>query len=84
MNTKFILFNLQEALEELDSTIKQIEGDSDYEELELSVAMSHLYHHVNTAWNARNSTNEESMEGSDEDFNRWGRYPSDLEVMSVD
>jgi hypothetical protein len=46
--------------------------------------MSHLYHHVNTAWNARNSTNEESMECSDEDFNRWGRYPSDLEVMSVD
>ena len=72
MNTKFILFNLQEALEELDSTIKQIEGDSDYEELELSVAMSHLYHHVNTAWNARNSTNEESMEFSDEDLQPMG------------
>ncbi len=84
MNTKFILFNLREAQEELESTIKDLETDHEYGDSELSVAMMHLYHHVNTAWNARNSTSEEAHNCSDEDFNRWSGYPSDLEVMNVE
>ena len=84
MNTKFLLFNLREAQEELEKTIKELESNADYGEPEFSVAMWHLYHHVNTAWNARNSTSEQSANCSDEDFNRWGLYPTDLEEMRVD
>jgi hypothetical protein len=84
MNTNFLLFNLREAQEELDKTIKDLETETAYGEAEFSVAMWHLYHHLNTAWNARNSTPEQSKICSDEDFNRWGRYPTDLEEMSVD
>ena len=84
MNTKFILFNLREAQEELESTIKDIEIDREYGNPEFSVAMMHLYHHVNTAWNARNSTPEEANNCSDEDFSRWSCYPSDLEMMNLE
>jgi len=84
MNTGFLLFNLREAQEEIEETIRELETNSDFGEPEFSVAMMHLYHHVNTAWNARNSTPEESKNGSDEDFNRWGNYPSDLELILLE
>ena len=84
MNKNAILFNLVEAKEEIDRTIKELETDPEYGAAELSVAMMHLFHHVNTAWNARDSTPEEWKNCSDEDFNRWGRYPTDLEEMAVE
>ena len=84
MNTKYILFNLREAREELDSTIKEIETDNEYGEAKLSVAMMHLYHHLNTAWNARNTSDEDANSCSDEDFNQWSGYPSDLRIMSLE
>jgi hypothetical protein len=84
MNKKAILFSLVEAKEELDRTIKELETDSEFGEPELSVAMIHLFHHVNTAWNARHPIPEEWKICSDEDFNRWGRYPTDLEEMAVE
>jgi hypothetical protein len=56
MNTDFLLFNLREAQDEIEKTIRDRETYSDYGEPEFSVAMMHLYHHVNTAWNARNSS----------------------------
>jgi hypothetical protein len=84
MNKNAILFNLVEAREELDSTINELESDLGYGEPELMVAMMHLFHHVNTAWNARNSTAEEWQNCSDEDFNRWGRYPTDLVEIAIE
>jgi hypothetical protein len=56
VNTNFVLFNLREALEEIDQTVKDLEADPEYSKPKFSVVMMHLYHHVNTAWNARNST----------------------------
>lgn len=84
MNTDYVLFNLREALEELDQTIKDLERDSEYGEPEFSVAMTHLYHHVNTAWNARNSTVEQSNICSEEDFNKWSLYPDDFPELRVE
>jgi hypothetical protein len=83
MNKNFLLFNLREAQEEITKTINDLETDAEYDEPEFSVAMMHLYHHVNTAWNARHSTPEQSKNCSDADFNRWGAYPNDLELMFV-
>jgi len=83
MNKDFLLFNLREAQEEITKTINDLQTDADYDEPEFYVAMMHLYHHVNTAWNARHSTPEQSKTCSDADFNRWGGYPADLETMFV-
>jgi hypothetical protein len=84
LNVNFALFNLREALEEIDQTIQNLETDLEYGEAEFSVAMMHLYHHVNTAWNARNSTVERSEKCSAADFEKWSRYPTDLKPLGTE
>jgi hypothetical protein len=76
MNKNVVLFHLREAAEELNQTIANLERDSSYDEVKLSLAMGHLYHHSNTAWNGRNQTDEEFSECSDESFNKFRRFPS--------
>jgi hypothetical protein len=46
------LQHLREAHEELGRTIAEIGETPDHGSGELQVLMSHLYHHLNTAWNA--------------------------------
>ena len=83
MNRRHVLFHLKEAAEELNRTVAEIAADADYSEPELSVAMQHLYHHLNTAWNAR-AVDEARLERStDQDFNRWSAFPGDLPMMEV-
>jgi hypothetical protein len=55
MNRDWVLFNLREAEEEIRRTISEIETVPDYGLGEFVVAMSHAYHHLNTAWNARDA-----------------------------
>src|SRR5262245_8236873 len=59
MNKIWILDHLREAHEELSRTIGELESDPEYGEGELYVAMAHLYHHLNTAWNSRAVREEE-------------------------
>ena len=79
MNKEWILFHLNEALEELESTIKDLESTPEYDTPEYSVGIAHLYHHVNTAWNSRNSSNKETedMEGN---FEKWRQFPTDIDM----
>jgi hypothetical protein len=81
MNRDFVLFNLREAQEEIEKTIRDLQTDPEYDEPEFLVAMMHVYHHVNTAWNARNSTREQTNVCSDDDFKRWRRCPTDTELL---
>ena len=80
MNKAWVLFNLKEALEELKRTIKEIESDPEYDFGQYLVAMEHLYHHINTAWNSRNSTNQEDEECSESNFAKDRQFPSDLDM----
>ena len=80
MNKKVILFHLKEAQEELQRTAKEIEQDVSYGEEDFQVAMGHLYHHLNTAWNGKNCTNEDFKEYSDENFSKWRKFPKDSEL----
>ena len=82
MNKDYILWNLKEAKEELDSTIRKIETDSSYGHGEYMVAMQHLYHHINTAWNAQDTVESDAAECTQENFAAWRQFPSDLD-MSV-
>ncbi len=79
MNKEYILYNLKEALEQLSNTIHELEKDKDYEYGDFRVDMEHLYHHVNTAWNAQNSSAQESCECSESNFNRWRQFPKDMD-----
>ena len=84
MNLQNMLFHLKEAKEELDNTIEEIEKNKDYEYGEFVVAMSHLYNHLNTAWNSRDATTQEAEECSEENFKKWRKFPKDEELLLDD
>ena len=75
MNKSYILYNLKEAYAQISETIAEFESNSDYGFPEFKVEMEHIYHHLNTAWNAQNSTEQESNECSEENFQLWRRFP---------
>ncbi len=78
MNKEYILYNLKEAQNQLISIINDLSTDGEYNELTYFSEMRHVFHHLNTAWNARNSTKEESIACSEENFNKWRDFPQDL------
>ena len=78
MNKQWVIWNLKEAKKELDGTIAELESDFEYDSPELSVALSHLYHHLNTAWNARDASEEAVDECSVENFAKWRQLPDDI------
>jgi hypothetical protein len=80
MNKDYVLYNLIEAKEELDRTIQELQLELEYGDPEFSVAMQHLYHHLNTAWNARNATVERTNECSDSDYKAWRKFPTDIDM----
>ena len=63
MNHRVILFHLREAKEELDGAIFHVERNPDYDVGQFVVAMSHLYHHLNTAWNGRDHSDAMHQKG---------------------
>jgi hypothetical protein len=83
MNREWVLRHLEEAQAELASTIAEMQATPDYGYGEFWVAMQHLYHHLNTAWNSREATRDEVENATDADFNRWTQFPTDLPMMEV-
>ena len=81
MNRDAVLFHLREAKEELDRTIGEIQSDQSYDYGEFVVAMSHLYHHLNTAWNGRDASPERHRECAQSDFDAWRKFPSDADLL---
>jgi hypothetical protein len=78
MNRDHTLWHLGEAHEELQRTIDSLRADESYGLPELGVAMQHMYHHLNTALNARNEPAQRTAESSKEDFVRWRQFPRDI------
>lgn len=78
MNREWVLLHLREAQEELTRTIAEIEADPDYDVGEFLVAMQHLYHHLNTAWNSRDERPARVKACTDDDFYTWRRFPDDI------
>jgi predicted S18 family serine protease len=82
VNREYILYNLREAAEQLSKTIEEVANQPDYGYGEFSVHTRHLYHHINTAWNARDESEEAVAECSETDFDRWRQFPKDLDLSS--
>ena len=81
MNKEAILFHLREAKGELDRTLQALETDRDYEFGHFVVGMSHLYSHLNTAWNGRDASQERHHECAQSDFDAWRKFPSSDELL---
>ena len=82
MNKPYVLWNLGEAREAIDQLIADMQSNPDYEYGEFRVDMEHLYHHINTAWNARDASTEITDACAQEDFDRWRQFPQDIELTS--
>lgn len=80
MNRALVLHNLAEAHEALGQMLRDAQLDVDWGFGELLAEMPHVYHHLNTAWNARDSTNAVG-EASEEEFRRWSQFPADLPMF---
>ena len=83
MNRSHVLFHLREAEEELSRTIREIEANETYGFGEFVVAIQHLYHHVNTAWNGKDATEQQATNPTDAEFARWNEFPRDLTMMEA-
>lgn len=81
LNREWVSFHLQEAMEETRTTLADLAEDAEYGFPEFSVAMSHLYHHVNTAWNSRSASERRVAECSQPDFYAWRQFPQDLDLV---
>jgi hypothetical protein len=79
MNKRAIAFHLKEAQAELNRTIREIETNGDYEDVDFQIAMAHLYHHLNTAWNGRDASEEAHR--LDENFDEWRKFPSNANFL---
>ncbi len=83
LNPNVILWNVSEAREELEKIEALIRGGGELSEGELSVMFEHAYHHLNYAWNARRTPDSRHRKLKDEDFNEWGKFPTDIEPYTV-
>ncbi len=81
LNKDFIQLHLREAAGEIAELLEEIKHDQKWEIGRYTVAMRHLYHYINSAWNARYATKKEADVCSEEDFDRWRQYPNDLEIL---
>ena len=80
MNKEWVLFHLKEALDEIEDTVKNIETEPEYDDPEFWVAMTHLYHHINTAWNSRQCSEQEAEESTESNFSNWRQFPTDIDM----
>jgi hypothetical protein len=77
MNKDYVLYNLKEAEEALGSMIADIQSNRAFDDPEFNVELTHVYHHLNTAWNARNATKAATDECSEENFAKWRQFPTE-------
>lgn len=80
LNKDYIRFHLQEASEAALQIMADIESEQDYDIGSYIVDMTHLFHHANTAWNARFATSEQVAVCSEKDYEHWRQYPLDLPI----
>ena len=78
LNHRIIAGNLAEANEEIAKLLfKAVHGR--LKEEELQIGLLHAYHHLNFAWNVRRTATGDYVKLSQKQFERWGRYPADIE-----
>lgn len=78
INLNIVTTNIKEAHEELQKIVQTMAKNANMDETELGIALAHIYHHLNFAWNARFKSDLEYATLSDDDFIQWSRFPEDI------
>jgi hypothetical protein len=82
MTREYILWHLRKAIDAITTVIQEIESDPEHGEEELRIDVAHIYHHINTAWNARDASKERIEECSQKDFDEWREFPDDIDPVA--
>jgi len=80
LNRKIIESNIGEAAEELQR-LRDLATKGKLNEAQLQVGLCHAYHHLNFAWNIRYVTTPQYRKLTQRQFERWGKYPSEIETL---
>jgi hypothetical protein len=80
LNWSIIEGDLAEALEEL-ARLQRLASKRKLSEVQLQIGLCHAYHHLNFAWNARYVPTAEYRHLTRRQFERWGKYPSQIEKL---
>jgi hypothetical protein len=79
LNVALLLYNVRDAREQLEVIEKALAAGTADED-GLQVWFDHAFHHLNFAWNARHSSSKRHSGLTDEDFNRWSKFPRDINI----
>jgi hypothetical protein len=80
MNKDYVRYNLSEAQKALGDLIADMKSDPEYDYGNYVVDVAHVYHHLNTASNARDATKGAVDECSKKDFYRWRQFPATEDI----
>jgi hypothetical protein len=81
MNKEHVLFHIREATEALTNLTAEINSDPDYDSSNFRVDLSHVYHHLNSAWNGRDSVTSWGTSEHESHFDEWRKFPSNDEMI---
>lgn len=81
LNRTYVLYNLEEAHEEIGLIMRDLKRDPAYSEEQLERALRHVVHHVNIAWSARRARAAAIHEATDDELTQRSRYPTDVEPL---
>ena len=76
-NKDIVKFNIEEAKEQLEEILNDIETDLEFSDVEFQISLEHAYHHLNFAWNARNVEEKRAIKCSEKDYKEWSKFPID-------
>jgi len=66
---------LDDAKEHLETLIREMTDDPEYDEANFLVDLGHIYSHLNRAWNARNRL---GTDWTQEQREQLSRFPKDI------
>ena len=72
-----LMYDLDDAKEDLESLLTQMQNDPAFDEECFRVRLGHIYWHLNRAWNRR-TVADDLLENNDANA---GRFPDDLEPI---
>ena len=81
MNKQWVTFHLGEARDQITEILTNLTDDRDYSPADFLVQMAHTYHHLNTAWNTQNLSDDIVANHSMPQYYEWEKFPKESELM---
>jgi len=74
----FLLDELQDAVDHLNTLIKEMSTNRDYHEEDFRISLGHVFAHLNRAWHRR----QVHEDFTDEEWTLAGKFPQDLDPIA--